>query len=181
MAMEIWIPLIAAVIGGLIATIPVIISNRAQAKEREKDRQEQRREAKIQVREKWIERDILTVMSMIESLSKLDVEHMVLDANLAPLKGKKDQQSKIDVMKYLDEADRIFNETQHSLERLLTLGSSLDDVRIFEKLGDYLEARNKYVNADSDEDMNAGWTNLGTKSGDFHRVLREKLISIRDT
>jgi hypothetical protein len=61
-----WNTLLSVFLGGILATIPIILSNGFQAKEMEKDRQEQTREAKIQSREKWIERDILEIIESID-------------------------------------------------------------------------------------------------------------------
>ena len=52
--METWIPLISAVIGAALALLGVFINNIFQAKQREEDRKEQRWEASIQAKEKWI-------------------------------------------------------------------------------------------------------------------------------
>jgi hypothetical protein len=65
-----WNTLISVVIGGLIATFGSILNNRFQSGEREKDRQEQRREAKIRMIENTTGHDIDIVLNLLAGLVK---------------------------------------------------------------------------------------------------------------
>ena len=69
--MEIWIPLISACVGRLIATVPVLIGLGIQIYIHVGERQQKEREAKIQTKEKWIERDILRIMNGVEKVINL--------------------------------------------------------------------------------------------------------------
>jgi hypothetical protein len=92
-----WATLISVVIGGLIATIPVLISNRFQAKERDKDRQEQRREAKIQLALERMKNKI----KFIED--RIDTELRAVDTiNTLALKEFKGELSHAEMRKQLD-------------------------------------------------------------------------------
>src|SRR6185503_6943895 len=54
------------------------LNNRFQAQERQKDRDEQRKYAKLQAREKWTEQDILRIRDLLESMMKLFTEEKTL-------------------------------------------------------------------------------------------------------
>lgn len=76
--MEIWIPLISACVGGLIATVPVLIGLGIQIYIHVGERQQKEREAKIQTKEKWIERDILRIMNGVEKVINLLMTYVSL-------------------------------------------------------------------------------------------------------
>src|SRR5215207_5171510 len=59
--------LLVAVVGGLIAVIPVLITIRNQSIERDKDRQEQRREAKTQLALELLRNDIKVIEDSIDN------------------------------------------------------------------------------------------------------------------
>ena len=59
--------LIAALVGALIATIPILISNIVQIYLHWSENRQKEKEAKTQNRRKWVERDILEVIKRIES------------------------------------------------------------------------------------------------------------------
>ena len=65
-----WNTLLSVLLGGILATIPIIISNRFQAKEREKDREEQRREAQIQLALELDRNDIKVLEDSIDECLK---------------------------------------------------------------------------------------------------------------
>ena len=66
-----FIGLLGVGLGALISYLNNRQNIQAQAKQREEDREEQEREAKIQTKEKWIERDILAIMDSIDNILKL--------------------------------------------------------------------------------------------------------------
>ena len=82
-----WNTLLSVALGGLIATIGVILTNRFQSRERDKDRAEQRREAKIQAREKWIERDVPRTMELVEKMLILLGDYQSMDKEMHSLVG----------------------------------------------------------------------------------------------
>ena len=65
-------------LGSLITFLISYVNQRFEAKERDKDRAEKRRDAKIQAREKWIERDILKIMDYLDTMLKLYSEEKFL-------------------------------------------------------------------------------------------------------
>jgi hypothetical protein len=60
-----WNTLLAVVLGGLIGIVTNYFSNRYQLQRWREEKDEQRREAKIQAKVKWIERDILDIMERV--------------------------------------------------------------------------------------------------------------------
>jgi len=83
-----WNTLLTFALGALATLIPVIISNIHQSKEREKDRIEHRKDAKIQAREKWEEKDILSMIDSINALITNFSEEGVLILNYSNLAKK---------------------------------------------------------------------------------------------
>src|SRR5687768_938371 len=65
-----WNTLVSVVIGGLIATIGSILNNRFQAKQQERDRQEQRREAKTELALELKRNDVKIVEETIDGYLK---------------------------------------------------------------------------------------------------------------
>lgn len=65
-----WNTILSVALGGLIAIIPVIISNRFQAREKEKDRLEQRRDARIQTKERIMGTDIDKALDLLDKFMK---------------------------------------------------------------------------------------------------------------
>src|SRR5690349_6398709 len=66
-----WNTLLSVFLGGVLATIPVIITIRNQSRERDKDRQEQRREAKTQLALELMRNDIQMIEDCIDSYLKI--------------------------------------------------------------------------------------------------------------
>jgi hypothetical protein len=180
--------LIAALVGALIATIPILISNIVQIILHVSEIRHKEREAKRQAREKWLERDILTVMGLIERLAKLDLQNIKLDLHRSSLEEKMKAGSldadklrpELDLRR--EEAEGIYIQAQEIIERMNTLTLSFDDVEINNKCTDFVNARIQYMqNKSENKGETKDWVTLGQKAGYLHKVLRNKLISIRDT
>ena len=63
-----WDTLFPVIVGGLIATIPILISNLVQIYLKRFETKQKEKEANIQAKEKWIEHDILEIMESIDAL-----------------------------------------------------------------------------------------------------------------
>ncbi len=145
--------------GGLIAVIPVLITIRNQSIERDKDREEARREAKIHAREKLMERDILSIMDLVNK-----------------------------VLESLAVSGELRNETdfEQSMNAIATLVYSLDEKNVEERWRelyyDIIDLQEINENPDGmGGELHEAWFDVTMAAGKLHRVLREKLISIRNT
>jgi len=193
-----WNTLISVVIGGLIATIGSILNNRFQAQERQKDREEQRRESKIQAREKWTERDILRIMDLLESLMKLLAEDKNLEWEQVILEDKKTagvitqkEYMKAGGMLFVRIPERI-QENANTLELMARLVYSFekgDMVSSYEKFADAVQSWNSFdregahPHTENKKRQQKGrrlWFDVNIAAGEFRRALREELISIRN-
>ena len=170
-----WSTLIAVVVGGLIATVPTIINNVYQERQRKEDREEQRREAKIQTREKWIEHDILEIMVSIKKINNLITQARKIfhaDSNTqARLK---------------DNYENLLLELNQIARKTIILLNSFEDeglkkYRSFVGLLDrYLLVFDHISDKWVDEEVDR-WLDFMDQSGEIQKALREKLISIRDS
>jgi hypothetical protein len=193
-----WNTLISVAIGGLIATIGSILNNRFQAQERQKDREEQRRHANIQAREKWTERDILRIMDLLESMMKLLTEEKTLWWDEVILDDKKEAgvltesaYKKARGMLIARIPERI-QETALTLELIARLVYSFekgDIVSSYERFAQAAEAWNSFDKAGPHPHKESKkrkqetarlWFEVSDAAAEFHGALREKLISIRD-
>ncbi len=174
--------LISVVIGGLIATIPVFISNRFQAKEREKEREETRKDAKTQLAFELMRDDIRVLENAIDNQLN-GLGELIAMRRQHVLDGKsdseviKDVKSKLSSGKYwkLMETDRI------SYKLALALGEE-----IFSEYGIYDDALFEYFHllllpTDETERKDEPAIKVMTSAGKLHNMLKEKLISIRVT
>jgi hypothetical protein len=179
--MDIWIPLIAAVIGGLIATIPTVISNRAQAKEREKERDEQRREAKTQLALELTRNDVKILEDGIDDAIKgLGI------INLTYHKKRSGELSHDEFVADILSLDGRFVKTSESVEIANKIAASFGE-EFFAQYDEFSELCQAYadqyfidqrgIRADHSEVMDR----ITKMAGKLHTMLREKLISIRDS
>lgn len=180
--------LFAALVGALIATIPILISNLVQIILHASEMRQKNREAKLQAREKWIERDILTIMELIERLVRFGVQNEVLDLQLSSLKKRiktgprdSDKTHREKLAVYREQADNLYGQAQEVADRLGTLVYALDDAEIHNKFAEFLNARNQYSqNKKSSNSATSSWIEVVERAGYLHKVLRDYLISIRD-
>ncbi len=195
--------LIAAVVGGLIATIPILVSNTVQIILHISGNRQKEKEGRIQAREKWIERDILKIMDSLEQILRITSELDNLDSQVALMKGGKEARllSKDEFIKQFKSlVDRvpplllegsstfaIIDELVHSFEEP-EIDSSYTDFRnarnaYWQQLSDALVNRINELGSESIEHLDSrdSRNNMTENAGRFHRALRKKLISIRDT
>jgi hypothetical protein len=188
--MDIWIPLIAAVMGGFLAVIPVMITLRNQSREREKDREEARKEAKIQNRVKWLEKDILRLMEAIQIvLDELSYANRLLrETDTWPLKNIEIPDDADTVPPRMEDFNQRVVETSTKLFRAMaeidSLANSFDEIqseyRLF--IVTIYEYRRKFVakKPNETENQTVNWRTVCDSAGKFHKALREQLISLRE-
>ena len=169
-----WNIFLSFALGAIVTLIPIILNNRFQAQERDKDRQEQRREAIVQAKEKWTERDILKIMESIEKVMRLVSGAANVDTNLQPT----DEQLSLINKEFLQTADTIAQ-----------LVYSFDDNNIHSGFRDFTSAINTFIEklpemleADLDKRSNSKyWIAVKQSAGYFQWALREKMISIQNS
>jgi hypothetical protein len=178
------------------------LNNRFQAKERDKDRDENRRAAKIQAREKWIERDILKIIDLIEQTLTVVSEVHNFNARVGLLDSRKrsrqmstDEFNK-EFKSFLDRVPDLLFEGDRTFAKIEELVYSFPDPEIISSYKDFESARKIYWKQVSDnlvyriENLGSKLTNkidthdsrdkLTQSAGRFHQTLREKLVSLRD-
>lgn len=186
-----WNSLISAVIGGLIAVIPVLITLRNQAIEREKDREETRREARIQNRVKWIEKDILEMMDLVGKEIQVLEDLQSLPYQVALLRKTKEgniitkEEFEIQIKPLFIKASNQISESLHIFTIMGVLVSSFEkDTDIYSAYLEFFEAKPEELKVLIDEEEKADdkelWNQFIEKAGRFQRALREKLISLRE-
>jgi len=183
-----WTTLISVVIGGLIATIPILVSNRFQATEREKEREEQRKEAKAQLALELMRNDIKVIEEVIDGeLNTLDVmSSLNLEMRMQDLSD--------DEIRDKTQKELFFVESKHNKLN----GVALIADKIVSTFGDEFssaydtfcelstEYSKKYIEFSSEEfpggiDDSELLTEITRVAGKLHTMMREKLISIRET
>jgi hypothetical protein len=169
-----WNTLVVAVAGGLLAVIPVLITIRNQSIERDKDRQEQRRDARIQAREKWTERDILKMMDSIEKILKLVGGAVNVDTCLKPTD---------------EELSAINKEFMQTADTIAQLVNSFADDDIYSGYRDFTAAIYAFFQEVSEtpeydiekRSHSDKWMAVKKRAGYFHWALREKMISMQNS
>jgi len=176
-----WNTLLAVVLGGLIGIVTNYFSNRYQLLRWREERDEQRREAKIQAKEKWIERDILSIMESLENTVCIHRKARLLFEQIEDDKEKKKEDLTKTILTKL-------TELRHEAARLNDYMAIL--VKSFEGefdiyFSDFSKAILGFVI--SPVSIDKSFKNIKNinivieKAGIFQRALREKLITIRDT
>jgi hypothetical protein len=180
-----WNSLLSAIVGGLLTVIPVLITIRNQSTERDKDRQEQRREAKTQLALELLRNDIKVVEDGIDNELKL----VVLYANLRISKEGKE----------LSEAE-MGEEIDWRRSATHTRATQLREVKpIAEKIARSL-GNEFFAQYDKFDDEIGNYLNYLIHSRNFipqeavklqteaaksaaplHSMMNDKLVSIRDT
>jgi len=198
-----WTSILTFATGALTALIPVIIANRFQAKEREKDRLEQRREAKIQTREKWIERDILKIMDSMEHLTTLMSEVENLSLRLIFVQNAKES-SLLSTAEFTQELKVVYArvpvltfESNRVLNIMANLVNSFEEPEINLSFKDFRSIGRAYseqaIHNISSALISFGGepveqistqnqrSQMSESAGKFQQALRNKLISLRET
>jgi hypothetical protein len=174
-----WTTLISVVIGGLIATIPILINNRFQSREREREREETRKEAKVQLTMELMRNDIKVLedainnyLSGIAELRRIRVQHSETGDRVAEVRSKiveKDEFYKLIHVNIIADkiayglGQEIYSEYKGCMELFR------------EQLGLILAVP---IQTEKEEQ----WIlSIVSRTGKLHTMLAEKLISIRDT
>jgi hypothetical protein len=180
-----WNSLISAVIGGLLAVIPVLLTIRNQSVEREKDRREQRREAKFQLMGRLKERDINIVMDACDLTVRAMRELRALSGKFRELEeqvksGKIEEQEKEvkkdDLHKKLEETYAKMREA-HSIGfgRLYALDEDITKVYDdFENIATRIE---KFYTESSQEDIVSLWPKMYKYRGELQNLLTRRILS----
>jgi hypothetical protein len=174
--------LIAALVGAGIATIPILLSNIVQIILHISDNRQKRRSAKIQAKEKWIERDILKMMDLVEGvvrlrgdIDQLKIRRTSLEEDIKSNPRKKNEISAT-LKTYRDFSDDLFTKLNETTDKLNILMNSFSDKEMLIKCGELFNSINKF-NKKSDTE---NWLLVGRTAGILHELLRNKLISLRE-
>ena len=178
-----WNSLLSAIVGGLLTVIPVLITIRNQSIEREKDRQEHRRDARIQALERALGSDIEKAIDLLSSLIRVLSQYGSHEGKVAMLRAQRIKKAITDD-KYKTHVNLQIELLSNQTQEIVTLGdliavlvSSLDD-EISVVFTEFLNALAPYVrNIDASQARDVPDEVL-KKAGRLHRVLREKKISI---
>lgn len=187
-----WESLRPVIVGGLIATVPILISNLVQIYLKRMEIKQKEREGKIQAKEKWIERDILIIMGSIEHLLKIystiasyEFWRDILDKDVES--GMFTEQQYLSKAKLNTEKIRSLGLEMHqTLDEMSRLVWSFDD-EIPQSYNKFNDAVTEYISEKNKElrglpnDSGKKWLHVRFYAGIFHAILREKLISIRDS
>jgi hypothetical protein len=169
--------LVAALVGALIATIPILISNLVQiylhvSENRRKDKE---------TREKWIERDVLKVMDLTEKLLTLISQIRSINIRIAGIEQLKrtmhwtDDEARKEYKSTRDVADGLIMEANQTKD-LMGIVYSFDEPEIISAYLDLEEAVKISINSPQGEIL----ISLREKAGKLQKALRNKLISIRE-
>jgi hypothetical protein len=191
-----WTSLISVALGGLIATIPVLISNRYQAQERQKDREEQRRDARIQAREKWIEQDLLRIRDLLDKVMSPLTEEKRISLDQIILENKEtaglitNDEYIISERTLAARVSERFGEISNTVELMSRLVTSFGKpiVTIYNKFVGAVREW-KYIDlnfpaeekAEREKRIDECWREVNISAGYLHRAIRQELISIRET
>ncbi|MEP7135800.1 MAG: hypothetical protein ABI904_12790 [Chloroflexota bacterium] len=184
-------------LGSVITFLISYLNNRFQAKEREKDRNEQRREVKIQTKEKIIGGDILKLMDSIEVVLKILSSAMNLFSNYENIDKRKEYglltptEAKKKMISLDNEMPSIYDELNTVLNAMNRLIFSFAEEEILENFKDFMQACQvyfgellKYIDSksggESPEKNNISIIKVSQAAGKLQRALRDKLISLRD-
>jgi hypothetical protein len=180
--------LIAALVGGLIATIPILISNVVQIILQVRERNEKRREAKIQNRQTWIERDILRIMELMEKLISIISENTVLDVRMKAFPKTSmsftESNSESENKFYWEKMNSIFTEARQTIDIISSLIYSFEDAEILNAYKSFSKEVNLLTELiiDEREDIRlvGHLGKVSGRGGRLQKALWEKLISLRE-
>jgi hypothetical protein len=182
-----WNSLISAVIGGLLAVIPVLITIRNQSKERDKDRQEQRMDAKTQLALELISNDVKIFEDFIDnSLREMSI---IVEFSLKRWDKKLSVQEMKEQIKsaYFEETGRIYKlgDADIGAEKIArTLGTEIYSE--YKNFNDLLTPYYTLVVNDVSvwdtkrKEEDELYEKVMNSAAKLHSLLRGKIISIRE-
>jgi hypothetical protein len=180
-----WNTLLSVALGGLIATIGAILTNRFQAIERDKDRLEARREAKIQLALELQRSDIRIIEDSIDVILKtMNILHLIRLEGEATGQSIDEVNQKVQfLIKDKESWLNNFSESSVLADKLsISLGGNF-----LAEHNSFGEDWNKFVrlviyeSSASNEEIEKLRVTITLTAGKLHRMLNEKLISLRDT
>lgn len=169
-------------LGSLITFLISYLNNRFQAKERDKDRLEQRREAKAQLALDLMSNDIKSVETTLGTVFEvLNALKLIRTKRLAGLLSENETKDELRSM-LTNEKSKFYKlaEVDTTTEMLVyTFGEEfyLEYQNIGMLLNEYMDF---LLNSPSFEDEIPIDLKLVSSTGKLHSMLREKLISLRD-
>ena len=186
--------LFATLVGALIATIPILFSNIVQIFLHVSERRQKEKEARIQAREKWIERDIVKVMESVDNLLAMFSEaralklrrQSIIEQNQAGLYT--DEELQLSLKESHQTAANVVVESNRTFDTISRFVYSFEEDEIKSAFNNLMDSYFKSMNGlETDgrgtyfEDDTSSWYYVKSNAGKFQRALREKLISLRDT
>lgn len=185
-------------LGSLITFLINYQNNRFQAKEHDKDREEKRKEASVHAKEKLIERDIQKIMDSIELILELSSKRRgkgfqfrtIIDGKESGLLTH--EEANVQARLLYDTFSVEFTQVNQSLDMMSRLVRSFEDPQIISAYNTFVDVMEKYLKqelenntykefADGFDMDNIIWPIVTRQAGSFHRTLRDKLISLRDS
>ena len=176
-------------LGGIIATIPVLLTNRHQAKEREKEREEARRQAHLLATDKVFGSNLNRAIALLEKTASYIYKSLRFNESITgiELQHKNDFISSEEAEKELDLiAKKIIEDTescQPLYDKLYSLLSSIDNelVKEFKEIENLHHSLMESLFTDKTKTPNIGEEeieNLQRKIGLLRKKLREKKTDI---
>lgn len=177
-----WATLGSVIVGGLIALIPVVITNRFQAKEHDKDRDEQRREAKAQIAVETKRIDIKAIEDAIDNkLKLLDMMSKIRISRSWSFKASNDITPK--TLGELFDKDGLFDKLFEANAKIDKLAYSISS-EFFTKYKQLDDLCSQFVGIMAEpsfdpKDIDELSLRIISCAGDIHRYLTEELILTR--
>lgn len=187
--------LIAALVGALIATIPILISNIVQIYIHISEKRQKEKEAKINAKQKWIEHDIRKIIDSLDDLLKLVALYRDSYRDLSIIDARKnadlltENEAKEEKLLLIQKFDTSFNEYNQieavAIKQAYSFGEGiLSEYKELYGLWQKFFATVKMPkDLDNDKDYfdHEIFYRVCESAGNLQRLLREKLISIRDS
>lgn len=178
-----WNILLSFALGVLATLITTIINNRYQAQQKDKDRQEQRREARVQLEMGLIQEDIKLVEQLIDESLRL-FRHIETTYSKYKHNGSTADKAKLDIM---------FSESgeYHQVGKLVPVASKavsslgkdiLNEYQTFNHYADQFIQLffNSESNSINEKRIHDTRQMILESAGTLHTLLRNKLISLQD-
>lgn len=178
-----WSTLLSVAVGGLIAVIPIVISNRHQAKEREKDRSEQRREAKTQLALELIRNDARLVQDNINNYLQFIDELQVVKDKSKPTSLSDEKVVYLFLKDHLASDDKLQQLYEFSaMADMIVLGFGDDFSKEYKDFRDKCKAFFDLAISDPSRFIgdDVSISSIISSAGKLHVLMREKLISLRE-
>jgi hypothetical protein len=180
-SMEVWVPLLSALVGGLIAVVPVLITLRNQAQERERDRLEQKKEAKTQLEIELVRNDIKVIDEMVDR--DLKILFFYTYNRIREFWGEISEDQLMEMFASYNDTNAQLAETRPIAVKLAaSLG---EDIGKQYHAFIVCAARAKYFvrtsKGHSAEEYDEAGDEADKIAAELHTALRDKLVSIRDS